>query len=88
MIDEDYVSYSGKPTALGRMGLENLRDDITRVLSKHLDNTGMVCRVDISNALDTIEGHDCCYICNRVGAALGAALGDVCQDAAARMETS
>ncbi len=57
----------GRPNEQGRTLLETLRDDIDAVLKGHDDNTRMPCRIDL-------DDHDCCYICNRVQAAMIAAI--------------
>ncbi len=61
------IQANGKLTSLGLLALQALAADIEGVLAGHLDNTKETCRVDLS-------GHDACYTCNRVEAALRAAV--------------
>ena len=70
MKKQDAMAPSGVPTQLGWLALKQLRDNIQAVLNGHNDNTNIRCRIDL-------ESHDCCYICNAVGAALVAALDEM-----------
>ncbi len=64
------VGKRGQLLVPGRAVLESLRDAIDGVLKGHDDNTGSSCRIDLMSAIDPNDGHDSCYLCDRVGAAL------------------
>lgn len=49
---------AGRPIRGMLTVLERLAQDIA-ALHRHLDNTGVPCRVDL-------RGHDCCYTCNAI----------------------